>query len=216
MNLSPSLLSADFGNLRAEAKDVEPLATYFHIDVMDGHFVDNLTIGPPVVNSLRRGLTKPFDIHLMIDHPIAYAPRFEIMEGDIITFHVEAKDDPSRTIETIHETGAKVGISLRPGTPIETIFPYLDRVDLVLVMSVEPGFGGQAFMPKAIERIRALRRQIGDRTITIEVDGGINLENVRDVVEAGATLIVAGSAIFKERDRIVAMRALIDAAQRTQ
>ncbi len=216
MNLSPSLLSADFGNFRAEAKEVEPLATYFHIDVMDGHFVDNLTIGPPVVNSLRHGLTKPFDIHLMIDHPIAYATRFEIMEGDIITFHVEAKDDPSRTIETIHETGAKVGISLRPGTPIETIFPYLDRVDLVLVMSVEPGFGGQAFMPKAIERIRALRRQIGDRTITIEVDGGINLENVRDVVEAGATLIVAGSAIFKERDRIVAMRALIDAAQRTQ
>ena len=215
MNLSPSLLSADFGNLRAEAKEVEPLATYFHIDVMDGHFVDNLTIGPPVVNSLRRGLTKPFDIHLMIDHPIAYAPRFEIMEGDIITFHVEAKDDPSRTIETIHETGAKVGISLRPGTPIETIFPYLDRVDLALVMSVEPGFGGQAFMPKAIERIRALRRQIGDRTITIEVDGGINLENVRDVVEAGATLIVVGSAIFKERDRIVAMRALIDATQRT-
>jgi len=216
MNLSPSLLSADFGNLRAEAKEVESLATYFHIDVMDGHFVDNLTIGPPVVNSLRRGLTKPFDIHLMIDHPIAYALRFEIMEGDIITFHVEAKDDPSRTIETIHETGAKVGISLRPGTPIETIFPYLDRVDLVLVMSVEPGFGGQEFIPKAIERIRALRRRIGDRTITIEVDGGINLENIRDVVEAGATLIVAGSAIFKERDRIAAMRALLDAAQRTQ
>jgi len=216
MNLAPSLLSADFGNLRAEAKEVEPLATYFHIDVMDGHFVDNLTIGPPVVNSLRRGLTKPFDIHLMIDYPIAYAPRFEIMEGDIITFHVEAKDDPSRTIETIHETGAKVGISLRPGTPIETIFPYLDRVDLALVMSVEPGFGGQEFIPKAIERIRALRRQVGDRTITIEVDGGINLENVRDVVEAGATLIVAGSAIFKERDRIAAMRALLDAAQRTQ
>jgi len=216
MNLAPSLLSADFGNLRAEAKEVEPLATYFHIDVMDGHFVDNLTIGPPVVNSLRRGLTKPFDIHLMIDYPIAYAPRFEIMEGDIITFHVEAKDDPSRTIETIHETGAKVGISLRPGTPIETIFPYLDRVDLALVMSVEPGFGGQAFMPKAIERIRALRQRIGDRTITIEVDGGINLENIRDVVEAGATLIVAGSAIFKERDRIAAMRALLDAAQRTQ
>lgn len=216
MNLSPSLLSADFGNLRAEAKEVEPLATYFHIDVMDGHFVDNLTIGPPVVNSLRRGLTKPFDIHLMIDHPIAYAPRFEIMEGDIITFHVEAKDDPSRTIETIHETGAKVGISLRPGTPIETIFPYLDRVDLVLVMSVEPGFGGQEFIPKAIERIGALRRRVGDRVITIEVDGGINLENVREVVVAGAKLIVAGSAIFNTADRIAAMQGLIDAAQRTQ
>ena len=212
MNLSPSLLSADFGNLRAEAKEVEPLATYFHIDVMDGHFVPNLTIGPPVVNSLRRGLTKPFDIHLMIDYPIAYAPRFEIMEGDIITFHVEAKDNPSRTIETIHETGAKVGISLRPGTPIETIFPYLDQVDLVLVMSVEPGFGGQAFMPEAIERIRVLQRRIGDRAITIEVDGGINPENVRDVVEAGAKLIVAGSAIFNTANRIAAMRALIDAA----
>ena len=216
MNLSPSLLSADFGNLRAEAKEVEPLATYFHIDVMDGHFVPNLTIGPPVVNSLRRELTKPFDIHLMIDHPVAYAPRFEIIEGDIITFHVEAKDAPSRTIETIHATGAKVGISLRPGTPIETIFPYLDQVDLVLVMSVEPGFGGQAFMPKAIERIRVLQRRIGDRAITIEVDGGINLENIRDVDEAGAKLIVAGSAIFKKRDRIVAMRALIDVAHRTQ
>ncbi len=216
MNLSPSLLSADFGNLRAEAKEVEPLATYFHIDVMDGHFVDNLTIGPPVVNSLRRGLTKPFDIHLMIDHPIAYAPRFEIMEGDIITFHVEAKDDPSRTIETIHETGAKVGISLRPGTPIETIFPYLDRVELVLVMSVEPGVGGQEFIQKAIERIGALRRRVGDRVITIEVDGGINLENVREVVVAGAKLIVAGSAIFNTADRIAAMQGLIDAAQRTQ
>jgi ribulose-phosphate 3-epimerase len=212
MNLAPSLLSADFGNLRAEAKEVEPLAAYFHIDVMDGHFVDNLTIGPPVVNALRKGLHRPFDIHLMIDHPIAYAPRFEIMEGDIITFHVEAKDDSSRAIETIREAGAKVGISLRPGTPIETIFPYLDQVDLVLVMSVEPGFGGQAFMPEAIERIRALRQRIGDRTIMIEVDGGINETNVKSVVDAGAELIVAGSAIFKERDRIFAMRALIDAA----
>jgi ribulose-phosphate 3-epimerase len=211
MNLAPSLLSADFGNLRAEAKEVEPLATYLHIDVMDGHFVPNLTIGPPVVNSLRKGLHRPFDIHLMIDHPIAYAPRFEIMEGDIITFHVEAKDDPSHTIETIREAGAKVGISLRPGTSIETIFPYLGQVDLVLVMSVEPGFGGQAFMPEAIERISALRQQIGARTITIEVDGGINLGNVRGVVDAGATLIVAGSAIFKQPDRIAAMRALIDA-----
>jgi ribulose-phosphate 3-epimerase len=216
MNLSPSLLSADFGNLRDEAKEVEPLATYFHIDVMDGHFVDNLTIGPPVVNSLRKGLHRPFDIHLMIDYPIAYAPRFEIIEGDIITFHVEAKDDPSRTIETIHETGAKVGISLRPRTPIETIFPYLDQVDVVLVMSVEPGFGGQAFMPEAIERIRALRRRIGGRTVTIEVDGGINLENVREVVEAGAKLIVAGSAIFNTADRIAAMQGLIDAAKQIQ
>jgi len=213
MNLAPSLLSADFGNLRAEAKEVEPLATYLHIDVMDGHFVPNLTIGPPVVNPMRKGLCRPFDIHLMIDHPIAYAPRFEIMEGDIITFHVEAKDDSSRAIETIREAGAKVGISLRPGTPIETIFPYLDQVDLVLVMSVEPGFGGQAFMPEAIERIRALRQRIGDRTIMIEVDGGINETNVKSVVDAGAELIVAGSAIFGYPDRVAAMNRLIAAAR---
>lgn len=213
MNLAPSLLSADFGNLRAEAKEVEPLATYLHIDVMDGHFVPNLTIGPPVVNPMRKGLCRPFDIHLMIDHPIAYAPRFEIMEGDIITFHVEAKDDSSRAIETIRETGAKVGISLRPGTPIETIFPYLDQVDLVLVMSVEPGFGGQAFMPEAIERIRALRQRIGDRTIMIEVDGGVNETNVKSVVDAGAELIVAGSAIFGYPDRVAAMNRLIAAAR---
>lgn len=212
MNLAPSLLSADFGDLRAEAKEVEPLAAYFHIDVMDGHFVDNLTIGPPVVNSLRRGLSRPFDIHLMIDHPLAYAPRFDIHPGDIITFHIESADDPTRTIIAIRRTGAKVGISLRPGTPIEKLYLYLDRIDLVLVMSVDPGFGGQAFMPEAIERIRSLRREIGDRAITIAVDGGINVENIRAVVDAGADLIIAGSAIFNEHDRIAAMHALLTAA----
>ncbi|MEA1870760.1 MAG: ribulose-phosphate 3-epimerase, partial [Candidatus Bipolaricaulota bacterium] len=144
---------------------------------------------------------------------IQYAPKFEVTPTDMITFHLEAKDEPFRAIEEIRKLGCKVGISLRPITPITAIFPYLDQVDLVLVMSVEPGFGGQAFMPEAIERIRALQRRIGDGMITIEVDGGINLENVRDVVDAGATLIVAGSAIFKERDRIAAMRFLIDAAQ---
>jgi len=212
MKLAPSLLSADFGNLRAEAKQVEPLADYFHIDVMDGHFVDNLTIGPPVVNALRRGLTKPFDIHLMIDYPIHYAPRFEVNPGDIVTFHVESKDEPFRTIEAIREMGCKVGISLRPVTPIAAIFPYLDLVDLVLVMSVEPGFGGQRFMPQAVERIRRLKEEIGSRPVVISVDGGINEMNVGKVVEAGAELIVAGSAIFGQPDRIAAMRRLVAAA----
>lgn len=212
MKLAPSILSADFGKLRAEAREVEPLADYFHIDVMDGHFVPNLTIGPPVVNSLRVGLEKPFDIHLMIDYPIQCAPRFEVTPADMITFHIESKDEPFRAIEEIRGLGCKVGISLRPITPIAAVFPYLDLVDLVLVMSVEPGFGGQAFMPEAVKRIGKLKDEIGERKVMISVDGGISDTNVKDVVDAGAELIVAGSAIFKHPDRIAAMRALIAAA----
>lgn len=208
MKLSPSLLSADFGNLRAEARAVEPLADYFHFDVMDGHFVDNLTFGPPVVNALREGLVKPFDIHLMIDHPIHYAPRFEVGPADVITFHLESDDEPFRAIDEIRGLGCKVGISLRPITPIDAVFPYLDLVDLVLVMSVEPGFGGQEFIPEAVERIGRLRKEIGDRGVMISVDGGINAANVGSVVSAGAELIVAGSAIFNSPDRLGAIRAL--------
>jgi ribulose-phosphate 3-epimerase len=213
MKLAPSLLSADFGKLRAEARAVEPLAEYFHIDVMDGHFVPNLTIGPPVVNSLRRGLTKPFDIHLMIDYPMQYASQFEVNANDIITFHIESKDEPFRVIGEIRRLGCRVGISLRPITPIIAVFPYLDFVDLVLVMSVEPGFGGQAFMPEAVERIGSLKEKIGSRKVMISVDGGINDKNIRLVVDAGAELIVVGSAIFNHPDRIAAMRALSNAAQ---
>jgi ribulose-phosphate 3-epimerase len=212
MKLAPSLLSADFGNLREEAKQIEALASYFHIDVMDGHFVPNLTIGPPAVNSLRKGLHRPLDVHLMIDHPATYAPRFEVTSNDFIVFHIESKDDPRQTVEVVRKTGAQVGISLRPGTPLDTIFPYLDRVGLVLIMSVEPGFGGQAFMPEALDRIRTLRQRIGDRPIEIAVDGGIDVDNVRAVVEAGASIVVAGSAIFGKTDRLAAMRALLEAA----
>jgi ribulose-phosphate 3-epimerase len=213
MKLSPSLLSADFGRLRDEAREVEPLADSFHLDVMDGHFVPNLTFGPPVANGLRLGLERPFDIHLMIDHPQVYAPQFTVLPGDILIFHVEAKDDPHETIATIRATGAKAGISLRPATALARIFPYIDLVDLVLVMSVEPGFGGQAFRPEAIGRIRDLHREIGERLVLIAVDGGIGPENVRDVVQAGAEIVVAGSAIFRERDRLGAMRALMEAAR---
>jgi len=213
MKLAPSLLAADFGDLRAEAREVEPLADYFHFDVMDGHFVDNLTFGPPVVNALRKGLTKPFDIHLMIDYPIHFAPRFEVNRDDIITFHFESKGEPFRAIEGIRKLGCKVGMSLRPITPITAVFPYLDLVDMVLVMSVEPGFGGQEFMPEAVERIERLKDEIGEREVIISVDGGINAQNVKSVVEAGAELIVAGSAIFDHPDRIAAMRKLISATQ---
>jgi ribulose-phosphate 3-epimerase len=213
MKLAPSLLAADFGNLRAEAKQVEPFAAYFHIDVMDGHFVSNLTIGPPVVNSLRRGLSRPFDIHLMIDHPLTYAPRFDVCPDDFVSFHLEAKDDPKKVIGVIREAGAKVGIALRPATPLERVFPYLSIVDLVLVMSVEPGFGGQIFIPESIERLRSLCREVGERPVLIAVDGGITTENIRLVSEAGAELVVVGSAIFGEANRLAAVRALNEAAQ---
>ncbi|HEC63086.1 MAG TPA: ribulose-phosphate 3-epimerase [Candidatus Acetothermia bacterium] len=213
MKLSPSLLSADFGRLAEEVRAVEPVAAYIHFDVMDGHFVPNLTFGPPVVNALRPYTALPFDIHLMIERPTRYAPQFRVRPEDVITFHVEAQDPPEECIAVIRELGCRVGISLRPGTPLSAIEPYLGQVDWVLLMSVEPGFGGQEFMPDALGRIRALRRLIGNRPVTIAVDGGINTGNVRVVVEAGAEVIVAGSAVYGQGDPQAAARALFRAAQ---
>jgi len=211
VRLSPSILSADFGRLAEEIRAVESVAAYIHFDVMDGHFVPNLTFGPPVVNALRRHTSIPFDIHLMIERPALYAPRFRVGPDDVITFHVEADDPPEEAIRAVRGLGCRVGISLRPGTPLEAIVPYLDRVDWVLVMSVEPGFGGQKFMPEALARIRKLRELIAGRRATIAVDGGIKPANVRAVVEAGADVIVAGSAIFGTGDPAAAARALIAA-----
>jgi ribulose-phosphate 3-epimerase len=212
VRLSPSLLSADFGRLAEEIRAVESVSAYIHFDVMDGHFVPNLTFGPPVVNALRRHTSLPFDIHLMIEHPARYAPRFRVRPEDVITFHVEAQDPPEEAIRVIRELGCRVGISLRPRTPLSAIEPYLSRVDWVLVMSVEPGFGGQEFMPDALERIRELRDLIGGRGLTIAVDGGIKPANVRAVVEAGADVIVAGSAIFGDGDPRAAAEELLRAA----
>ena len=213
MKLAPSLLSADFARLLDEALSVAPLASRLHWDVMDGHFVPNLTFGPPVVNALRRRLDLPFEIHLMIDRPVEYAPQFEVRCGDCIIFHVEALDSAERAIAAIRKTGAFVGVSLRPGTSLERIAPFLDDVSVALVMSVEPGFGGQAFRPDALERIRDLSRMIGGRAVDIAVDGGIHAGNVGGVVAAGAEIIVAGSAIFGAADRLGAMRALLEAAR---
>jgi ribulose-phosphate 3-epimerase len=211
MKLAPSLLAADFARLLDEARSVAPLASRLHWDVMDGHFVPNLTFGPPVVNALRRKIDLPFEIHLMIDHPAEYAPQFDVRPGDTIIFHVEARDSAESTFAAITRTGASVGVSLRPGTPLEAVFPFLDHVSTVLVMSVEPGFGGQAFRPEAVDRIRALAREIGPRPVEIGVDGGIHAGNVRDVVSAGAGIIIAGSSIFGALDRRAAMRALLEA-----
>ena len=212
MKISPSLLSADFGNLLGEALQVEPLIDRFHWDVMDGHFVPNLTFGPPVVNALRDRLTLPFGIHLMIDHPAEYAQQFRVKKGDVITFHVESSDPIDGTIEAIEAMGIRGGLSLRPGTPLDALEPYLDRVASVLVMSVEPGFGGQAFMPDALDRIRRLRGMIGARDVEIAVDGGIHAGNVAEVIDAGADTVIAGSSVFGKPDRAAAIRALREAA----
>jgi ribulose-phosphate 3-epimerase len=213
MKLSPSLLSADFAALYREAKSVAPLASSLHWDVMDGHFVPNLTFGPPVVNALRKRIDLPFVIHLMIDHPAEYAPQFSVGPNDTIIVHVEADDSPERALDAVASTPARAGLSLRPRTPIDRLEPYLDRVSMVLVMSVEPGFGGQSFLPDSVARIRQLAKRIGRRPIEIAVDGGIHAGNVREVVRAGAEVIIAGSAVFGARDRLAAMQKLLEAAQ---
>ena len=211
MKLSPSLLSADFARLLDEARSVEGSVDRFHWDVMDGHFVPNLTFGPPVVNALRNKLRLPFDIHLMIDHPAVYAPQFIVNPDDAIIFHIEAQPDPSEIFRVIAEQGARCGVTLKPGTSLEAIEPYLDHVSMVLVMSVEPGFGRQTFIPEALDRIRELRELIGTRKIEISVDGGINAQTIRPVIEAGADIAVAGSAIFGSGDREQAIRRLREA-----
>lgn len=213
MKLSPSFLSADFARLLDEAQSVEDLVDRFHWDVMDGHFVPNLTFGPLVVNALRNKLRIPFDIHLMIDRPAIYAPQFRVRPGDTVLFHIESEDAPEDILAAIANTEASAGITLRPGTPLDAIVPYLDRVNMILVMSVEPGFGGQAFIPEALDRIRELRKLIGARKIEISVDGGVKVETIRSVVEAGADIVVAGSAVFGATDRLAAIDKLRRAAE---
>ena len=213
MKLAASLLSADFASLLTEARQVEPVIDRFHWDVMDGHFVPNLTFGPPVVNALRGRLDRPFGIHLMIDHPAEYAPQFRVLPDDAIIFHVESADPPETAIAAIASTGARVGISLRPGTPLNALEQYLDRVAQILVMSVEPGFGGQPFLPDALERIRRIARMIDGRPIEIAVDGGIHAGIIRQVMLAGAEIVIAGSAVFAADDRPAAVRALQEAAR---
>ena len=215
MKLAPSLLSADFSQLYEEAASVEQLVDRFHWDVMDGHFVPNLTFGPPVVNALRSRLTKPFDIHLMIERPATYARQFDVGPADSLTFHLEAADRPEAVMEAVRSLGCRVGISLRPSVPLDRLDPYLGQIDLVLIMSVEPGFGGQAFLPDALDRIARLKARTEDLGLEIAVDGGIHAGNVQDVVRAGADVIIAGSAVFGANDRAAAIRALREAASET-
>lgn len=212
MILSPSILSADFAALGESCRRVlDAGADMIHFDVMDGHFVDNLSFGIPVLKSLRKALPGAvFDVHLMITNPLRYAGDFARAGADLITFHVEAEDSVPDTIRAIHALGCKAGLSLNPATPVETVFPYLDELELVLVMGVVPGQGGQSFLPGTIEKIAALRGECARRGLKthISVDGGIKADTTApQCVQAGADMLVAGSAVFGAADVAAAVRA---------
>ncbi|MBQ9989352.1 MAG: ribulose-phosphate 3-epimerase [Lachnospiraceae bacterium] len=199
--LSPSMLSADFTRLREEILAVEQAgAKYLHVDVMDGKFVPSISFGMPVIASIRKASQIIFDVHLMIEEPIRYIEEFVKAGADIITVHLEACSDVKETLDKIHACGIKAGLTIKPNTPAESLRPYLDQVEMILLMSVEPGFGGQKYIESSTEKIRQVRAMIEEsgRDIDLEVDGGINLENVDTVLQAGANVIVAGSAVFGE------------------
>lgn len=201
IKLAPSILSADFANL---GQDITILhhspADYVHIDVMDGMFVPNISLGIPVIQSIRSYTNKPFDVHLMIEEPIRYVEDFARAGADIITVHVEACCHLHRTIQAIKNQGLKAGVVLNPSTPLSSIEYILEDVDMVLLMTVDPGFGGAAFIPNVLPKIRKLKEMIREKNLTteIEVDGGIKLDNVDKVIKAGANVIVAGSAVFSD------------------
>lgn len=205
MKIAPSMLASDYTRMGDCVRAVQS-ADWLHLDIMDGNFVPNISFGPDVVAALRPLTDMPFDVHLMLQHPKPYIEKFAKAGADIITFHVECGDDILETIGEIERFGIRPGLSLKPGTPVETLFPYLDRLYMVLVMTVEPGFGGQAFMPEQLAKLRALRRRKPE--LVLEVDGGINRETAALCSAAGANVAVAGTSVFRAADIPAEIRAL--------
>ena len=211
--VSPSILSADFGKLGADCRMVlDAGAQMLHYDVMDGHFVPNISFGVPVLKSLHKALPDAFyDVHLMISHPLQYAEPFIKAGATLYNFHLECEDDIQATIDAVRALGCKVGLTIKPGTPAEALAPWLDQLDLVLVMSVEPGFGGQKFIRTAAEKIKTIRRMLDERGLTdveIEVDGGVNPETAKICREFGANVLVAGNAVYSASDPAAMIKTL--------
>lgn len=212
--ISPSVLACDFAKLGQEVAEIEKGgADMAHLDVMDGMFVTNMSFGFPVIESLRKVSGIVFDVHLMIAAPERYVERFADAGADIITFHYEAASDSAALLKKIRALGKKAAISVKPGTPIDVVYPLLPLCDMVLVMTVEPGYGGQALIPECLDKVKALRAEIERRglSVDIQVDGGINEKNAKDAIAAGANVLVAGSAVFRAADKAAAIRALKEA-----
>lgn len=210
IQVAPSILAADFGNLLADIRKIEKETDILHIDVMDGHFVPNISFGVPIIKSIRSATGLKFDVHLMITNPEEYIRIFAEAGADLLTFHIEAAEDPAALIRMIHSLGRKAGISVHPDTPVEKIFPYLPDLDLVLIMSVYPGFGGQSFLEEAPARIRTVREEM-DRigsNAWLSVDGGVTEKTAPLILSSGATLLVAGSAVFGDPNPEDAIRRL--------